>query len=155
MGDESDENAEKARLDDAAFERLPPAVKLATLLERERKQKKLAANSVHIKNLGVYGALAGSGCFLLAHVILVQNLIALAGVTLAGALAGYVLVYRERSHIAAMLIFAAFAIGGDLLAMSTGAIPPADMVFAFLVWMLLVLAGVLIAAWAKKQRELV
>jgi hypothetical protein len=84
---------------------------------------------------------------------LTQNVIVLVLLAAGGALAGYAIVARERSHIVAMIIFAAVAIVGDLLAYASGAVAASDMTFTFFVWMMLDLAAILIVAWAKKERE--
>ena len=153
MADDSDDPTERARMDDEAFERLPPAVKLATLLERERKQKKLARNTAHSTGLGLRGALLSFVLFFTLHLLLVQNILVLALISLAGAAAGYYVVANNRGHLVAMVLFSGAAIVGDVGAFATGEIASTSMVFVFFIWLVLMAAGQGMVYWTRKHRE--
>ena len=153
MSNDSEDPAEKARLDDEAFERLPPAVKLATLLERERKQKKLAANAQHSTGLALRGALLSFVLFFVFHVLFVHSILFTVAIGAAGAVAGWFVVEKNSSHLVAMILFGAVAIIGDVMAYATGVVVSSEMTFAFFIWLMLLASAYGIVLWARKHRE--
>lgn len=153
MSNDPEDPAEKARLDDEAFERLPPAVKLATLLERERKQKKLAANTQHSTGLALRGALLSFVLFFVFHVLFVHSILFTMAIAAAGAVAGWFVVDKNSSHLVAMILFGAVAIIGDVMAYATGVVVSSEMTFAFFIWLMLLASAYGIVLWARKHRE--
>ncbi len=153
MADDSDDPTERARLDDEAFERLPPAVKLATLLERERKQKKLAQNTAHSTGLALRGGLLSFVLFFAFHVLFIHSIFVTLLISAAGGAAGYYIVGHNRGHLMAMVLFGMAAIVGDVLAYTVGAVLSSEMTFAFFIWLMLMAAGQLLVLWTKKHRD--
>ena len=155
MDDENynqDEATERAKLDQDAFDRLPPAVKLATLLKQENSKK---AQGGYIERRAMRakgGALFGAVILFFPHVP-AFGMAGLALATILGALSGYLVVMKELHQTTAVLVFGGGAAALDLIFFISGQIIPGMMGFLIMTWVFIMGAGVLLAIWAKKERD--
>jgi hypothetical protein len=159
MDDENynqDEATERAKLDQQAFDRLPPAVKLATLLKQEKSQ---ATQSAHLARRGArarQGAVLGSVILLLPHAPLFLSsswALCLSLVTALGATLGYLIVSGELSPLSGVVLFGGGAMVFDIACYALGVLGSLAMIYFFFMWLFIIGGGLLLASWAKKERD--
>jgi hypothetical protein len=148
----SEDPAERMRLDPDAFDRLPPAVKLATLLKRENSVSAQAAYVQRRAELAKKTAVIGATILLIPH-LPVLGPIGLVLVTVLGATLGYLLVKKDLEQLSGILLFGGGTAAFDLVSFFCDLIPPVGMGYLFLAWIAMISGGMLLAIWAKKQRD--